>query len=54
VGQGIRGHAETLLAWQRRLVARKWDYSSHRSPGRPSMAAAIRKLVIRIGYSSGN
>jgi putative transposase len=37
----------TLLAWHRRLVARKWDYTSRR-PGRPSTAAAIRKLVIRI------
>ena len=38
----------TLLAWHRRLVARKWDYTSRRPPGRPSTAAVIRKLVIRI------
>jgi putative transposase len=38
----------TLLAWHRRLVARKWDYTSRRRPGRPPTAAAIRKLVIRI------
>ena len=38
----------TLLAWHRRLVARKWDYTSRRRPGRPSTAAATRKLVIRI------
>ena len=38
----------TLLAWHRRLVSRKWDYASRRGPGRPSTAAAIRKLVIRI------
>jgi putative transposase len=38
----------TLLAWHRRLVARNWDYTSHRRPGRPSTTAAIRKLVIRI------
>jgi transposase len=38
----------TLLAWHRRLIARKWDYSSRRCPGRPPIAAAIRKLVIRI------
>jgi hypothetical protein len=37
-----------LLAWHRRLVARKWDHASRRRPGRPSTAAAIRKLVIRI------
>jgi putative transposase len=38
----------TLLAWHRRLVSRKWDYTSRRNPGRPPTAAAIRKLVIRI------
>jgi putative transposase len=38
----------TLLAWHRRLVARKWDYTSRRRPGRPRTSAAIRKLVIRI------
>ena len=38
----------TLLAWHRRLVARRWDCTSSRRPGRPSTAAAIRKLVIRI------
>ena len=39
----------TLLAWHRRLVRRKWDYTSHRlRPGRPSTTAAIRKLVIRM------
>ena len=38
----------TLLAWHRRLVTRKWDYTSRRRPGRPSTAAAIRELVIRM------
>jgi putative transposase len=38
----------TLLAWHRRLVSRKWDYTSRRHPGRPPTAAAIRKLVIGI------
>ena len=30
------------------LVARKWDSTSRRRPGRPSTPAAIRKLVIRM------
>ena len=38
----------TLLAWHRRLAARKWDYTSYGRPGRPYTAAAIRKLVIRM------
>ena len=51
-GRDIHGDPATLLAWHRRLVARKWDYTSRRGPGRPSTAAAIRKLVIRI--ATGN
>jgi putative transposase len=42
----------TLLAWHRRLVTRKWDYTSRRRPGRPATAAAIRKLVIRIAMDN--
>jgi putative transposase len=42
----------TLLTWHRRLLAGKWDCTSRRRPGRPSTAAAIRKLVIRI--ATGN
>jgi hypothetical protein len=38
----------TLLVWHRRLVTRRWDYTNRRHPGRPSTAAAIRKLVIRM------
>jgi len=38
----------TLLAWHRRLTARKWDYTGRRRPGGPSTVAAIRKLVIRM------
>ncbi len=47
-GEVFTVNLATLLAWHRRLVARKWDYTSRRHPGRPSTAAAIRKLVIRI------
>ena len=42
----------TLLAWHRRLVAGRWDYASRRRPGRPSTAAAIRKLVIRLAMDN--
>lgn len=39
----------TLLAWHRRLIARKWDYSKHRSgPGRPPTASALKALVLRL------
>jgi putative transposase len=38
----------TILAWHRRLVTRKWDYTTRRRPGRPPPAAVIKKLVIRM------
>ncbi|MDF3294407.1 integrase core domain-containing protein [Streptomyces silvisoli] len=39
----------TLLAWHRRLIARKWDYSQRRSrPGRPSTSSAVKGLVLRL------
>ena len=48
MGRGVRRDPATLLYWHRRLVSRKWDYTSRRHPGRPPTAAAIRKLVIRM------
>jgi putative transposase len=47
-GEAFMVTLATLLAWHRRLVTRKWDYTSRRRPGRPSTPAAIRKLVIRM------
>jgi transposase len=38
----------TILAWHRRLVSRRWDYTARRRPGRPPTAPAIKKLVIRM------
>ena len=38
----------TLLAWHRRLIARKYDGSRQRGPGRPRVLEEIRHLVIRM------
>ena len=39
---------DTILAWHRRLVARKFDGSKKRSaPGRPTIDRAIEELVVR-------
>lgn len=38
----------TLLSWHRALVARKWDYSGRRRPGRPSTNQGISQLVLRL------
>nr|WSX75682.1 integrase core domain-containing protein [Streptomyces sp. NBC_00899] len=38
----------TLLAWHRKLVAKKWDYSRRRRPGRPPTATAVKALILRM------
>jgi len=39
---------ETLLAWHRRLIAKKYDGSTYRTPGRPKTLAEISELVVRM------
>ena len=42
----------TNLAWFRMLVARKYDSTQVRRPGRPRKANQIRELVLRIAAES--
>jgi len=41
---------DTILAWQRRLEQRKWDYSPRRQrgPGRPRTPGEVEALVCRL------
>ncbi|MFQ5352040.1 MAG: hypothetical protein ACE5D3_03090, partial [Candidatus Binatia bacterium] len=39
---------DTLLRWYRRLIARKYDGSRCRKPGRPKAADEIEQLVLTI------
>lgn len=39
---------ETLLAWHRKLIARKYDGSKQRGPGRPRTQEGIQDLVVRM------
>jgi transposase InsO family protein len=39
---------DTILRWYRRLIARKYDGSKSRRPGRPRTAENIAKLVVRM------
>src|SRR5205085_2891573 len=38
---------ETLLAWHRRLIAKKYDGSAYRKPGRPKTLTELSELVVR-------
>lgn len=51
--QGLRRFArivtpDTLLAWHRRLIAKKYDSSQVRKPGRPRKANQLRELILRM------
>jgi len=39
---------ETLLAWHRKLITRKYDGSRQRGPGRPRTRDEIQQLVVRM------
>src|SRR5262245_19129925 len=39
---------ETLLAWHRRLIAKKYDGSPFRTPGRPRTLKDIAVLIVRM------
>ena len=43
---------DTLLAWHRKLIARKYDGSANRKPGRPLTAAELEALVVRMAQEN--
>ena len=43
---------DTILAWYRRLVARKYDGSAKRCPGRPRTSAELVELVLRLAIEN--
>src|SRR5688572_21751819 len=44
---------ETILAWDRRLVARKWTFQRRR-PGRPPVADPVRALILQLARNDSN
>ena len=41
----------TLLAWHRRLAAKKYDTSKRRKPGRPPTVPGVARLIVRPGHT---
>ncbi len=44
---------DTILRWHRELVARKYDGSARRKPGRPRVMDEIRALTVRMARENG-
>lgn len=42
----------TILRWHRGLVARKWDYTGRRRPGRPSTVTSLKTLIVRMAWEN--
>ena len=43
---------DTLLAWQRKLIAKKYDGGAKRKPGRPRTATELEHLVVRLAQEN--
>jgi hypothetical protein len=43
---------DTLLAWHRTLIAKKYDGSARRGPGRPPVMTAIRALIVQMAVAN--
>ena len=43
---------DTILRWHHTLIARKWDYSTKRGPGRPRIANKVRQLVMQFALEN--
>lgn len=45
---------DTILRWHRNLIARKYDGSALRKPGRPAVMSEIRQLVVRMARENAD
>jgi transposase InsO family protein len=43
---------DTLLRWHRQLIARKFDFSDRRKPGRPRTMRIITELIVRMALEN--
>src|ERR1700674_2659682 len=43
---------DTLLRWHRQLIARKFDFSHRRQPGRPATIRVVTELIARMALEN--
>jgi hypothetical protein len=43
---------DTLLRWHRQFVAKKWDFTHRRGPGRPRIMQEISELIVRMAQDN--
>ena len=43
---------DTLLAWHRKLIAKKYDGSAKRGPGRPRIMRELEVLIVRMAHDN--
>lgn len=58
MGSGLLGRVgtivtpDTLLAWHRKMIAKKYDGSRYQIPGRPSIHREMEDLVVRMAQEN--
>ena len=52
LGLGTIVTPDTLLRWHRQLIARKFDFSDRRKPGRPRTMRIITELIVRMALEN--
>ncbi len=43
---------DTLMRWDRKLVAQKWNYSNRHGPGRPRIMRETSQLIVRMAVEN--
>src|SRR5450631_1199940 len=43
---------DTLMRWNRRLIAQKWNFTHRRGPGRPGIMRHISELIVRMAHEN--
>src|SRR2546423_4121579 len=54
LGRKLLAQVATIVTWQRKLIAQKYDGSSFRTPGRRRTAEEVADLVVRMAKENSS